>query len=325
MGFEVCHIEIDRKGVNVWAEIKLLVGYVRVYKQIAPDLIFHYTIKPNIYGTVAASLLKIPAIAVVTGLGYVFTNRTAISMFVGSLYKLALRLAYKTIFLNNDDLNLFVKKGLVDANKVGVFPGEGVDVEVFKSRRGHGNIREYDFILIARMLWDKGVMEYIEAAAVVKDKYPDIFFGLLGPIDNGNPAAISEERIMGWENDGVVKYLGVTDDVKGVLEKTGCVVLPSYREGVPRVLLEAASMSVPVVASNVPGCRDVVDDGVTGFLCKVKNVSSLASAMCKIIDLKNEEKIKMGEMSRGNVVRMFSYDVVIESYRDIMKEVFESG
>ena len=325
MGFEVCHIELDRKGVNVWSEFKLLIKYVKIYKQINPDLIFHYTVKPNIYGTVAASVLHIPAIAVVTGLGYLFTNRTVISVLVGYLYKMVLKLAYKTMFLNSDDLDLFVKKGLVDVNKTGILPGEGVDVERYKSLCNYENIREYDFLLVARMLWDKGVMEYVKAAEILREKHPDVFFGLLGPVDYGNPAAISEEQIMEWDNDGVIKYLGVTDDVKGVLEKTGCVVLPSYREGVPRALLEAASMSLPLIASNVPGCRDVVDDCDTGFLCEDKNISSLASAMSKIIALKSEEKIKMGEMSRAKIVRMFSDDVVLENYTNIINEVCLSG
>ena len=321
--FEYHDIFINPKGTNPIEDLKTLWQYYRVYKRIKPQLAFHYTIKPNIYGTLAAKLNNTVSIAVTTGLGYAFINENIVSKIVKMMYKFSLKYAYQVWFLNRDDENIFIKNNIINKEKSFVLPGEGIDTTKFEPIKIEKKDNTFRFLLIARMLWDKGIGEYVEAAKIVKQKYTNVEFLLLGPTGVDNPTAISKEQIQKWVDEGIVKYLGVTDDVRNEIAKADCIVLPSYREGTSRVLLESAAMTKPIITTNVPGCKEVVDDGVNGYLCKVKNAKDLADKMRKMINLSEEERIKMGKAGREKVINEFDEKIVINKYLRTIEEFFE--
>ncbi|MFQ2723903.1 glycosyltransferase family 4 protein [Aeromonas caviae] len=275
----------------------------RYYRKLNPDFIIHYTIKPNIYGSLAAKIAGIPSLAITTGLGYTFVNDNFIAKIARQLYKMAFRYPKEVWFLNEDDRQAFLAYSLVSENKAKLLHGEGVNVSHFSPISSSAGNNPTTFVLIARMLWDKGIGEYIEAARVIKSKYPKTHFQLLGACDVPNPSFISREQIGIWESEGIVEYLGTTDDVRTVIANVDCVVLPSYREGIPRTMLEAAAMAKPLIVSDAPGCKDVVIHGKTGFLCKVKNSYSLAAVMELIINQSTQERVDMGMAGRNLVLR----------------------
>ena len=320
MGCAVVDLPMAAKGTNPLQDLKLMYTLFRLYLQIAPNFIIHYTIKPNIYGSLAAKWAGIPSLAITTGLGYTFVNDNLVAKVARGLYKLAFRFPEEVWFLNEDDRQAFLEYSLVSGSKAKLLHGEGVNVSHFSPISVSSNNNRLTFLLIARMLWDKGIGEYIEAARVIKSKYPKTHFQLLGACDVPNPSLISREQISLWESEGIVEYLGTTDDVRTVIANVDCVVLPSYREGIPRTMLEAAAMAKPLIVSDAPGCKDVVIHGKTGFLCKVKNRDSLAAAMELIINQSTQERVDMGMAGRNLVLHKFDERVVIEKYIDMLSK-----
>ncbi|BBT22106.1 MULTISPECIES: glycosyltransferase family 4 protein [Aeromonas] len=320
MGCVVVDLPIEAKGTNPLQDLKFIHTLYRLYQQITPDFIIHYTIKPNIYGSLAAKMAGIPSLAITTGLGYTFVNDNFIAKIARQLYKMAFRYPKEVWFLNEDDRQAFLEYSLVSGSKAKLLHGEGVNVSHFSPISVSSNNNRLTFLLIARMLWDKGIGEYIEAARVIKSKYPKTHFQLLGACDVPNPSLISREQISVWESEGIVEYLGTTDDVRTVIANVDCVVLPSYREGIPRTMLEAAAMAKPLIVSDAPGCKDVVIHGKTGFLCKVKNRDSLAAAMELIINQSTQERVDMGMAGRNLVLHKFDERVVIEKYIDMLSK-----
>ncbi|MCX9111803.1 glycosyltransferase family 4 protein [Aeromonas veronii] len=318
IGCIVHDLPMSAKGVNPFEDINLARLLYRYYRGLKPDFIIHYTIKPNIYGSLAARMASIPSLAITTGLGYTFVNDNFIAKIARQLYKMAFRYPKEVWFLNEDDRQAFLAYSLVSENKAKLLHGEGVDVSHFSPISASSNNNPTTFLLIARMLWDKGIGEYIEAARVIKSKYPKTHFQLLGACDVPNPSLISREQISIWESEGIVEYLGTTDDVRTVIANVDCVVLPSYREGIPRTMLEAAAMAKPLIVSDAPGCKDVVINGKTGFLCKVKNRDSLAAAMELIINQSTQERVDMGVAGRNLALQKFDEQVVIKKYIDML-------
>jgi len=320
IGIRYYNIDINNKGTNPFEDVKLIVKFYKLYKRIHPDILLHYTIKPNIYGSMAAGMLGIPVISNISGLGTVFLNDALSSKVARFLYKVALKIPKKVFYQNVHDRQLFIDSGLVSADKTGLLPGSGIDTEVFKPHKTmkpeNGIVK---FLFIARLLRDKGLVEYVEAAkmmlkeGVASDK--KIEFHILGAFYPGNPTAITEIEMKEWEDAGIIKYLGVSDDVTAVIEKYDCIVLPSYREGLSRVLLEAASMAKPIITTNVPGCKEVVDDGINGYLCDVRDVDSLAKQIEKMSTLSTLERIEMGKLGRKKVITEFDEAFVIEKYK----------
>ncbi|MGY3993807.1 glycosyltransferase family 4 protein [Aeromonas veronii] len=320
MGCDVFDLPMSAKGVNPFDDIKLVTSLYRYYRELKPDLIIHYTIKPNIYGSLAAKMAGIPSLAITTGLGYTFVNNNLIAKIARQLYKIAFRYPKEVWFLNEDDRQAFLEYSLVSGSKAKLLHGEGVNVSHFSPISVSSNNNRITFLIIARMLWDKGIGEYIEAARVIKSKYPKTHFQLLGACDVPNPSLISREQISVWESEGIVEYLGTTDDVRTVIANVDCVVLPSYREGIPRTMLEAAAMAKPLIVSDAPGCKDVVIHGKTGFLCKVKNSDSLAAAMELIVNQSTQERVDMGMAGRNLVLHKFDERVVIEKYIEMLSK-----
>ncbi|ATG20571.1 glycosyl transferase [Ralstonia pickettii] len=314
LGCKVIDIDISRKGKNPFEDTRLIWTLFRIYKRNKPDFIIHYTIKPNIYGTIAAHLARIRSIAVTTGLGYTFINKNATSLIAKMLYRFAFRYALEVWFLNPDDRAAFLALSLVNEKKAMLLHSEGVDLTYFAPRdvsHPDGNIR---FLLIARMLWDKGIGEYVETARALRRKHSNVVFQLLGACDSENPSAISLSQIQEWKNEGVIEYLGTVEDVRPVIEQADWVVLPSYREGVSRTLMEAASMAKPIITTDSPGCRDVVIDKTTGFICPPKNSRALTRCCENALQLSESERLAMGVAGRALMARLFDERKVFDQY-----------
>jgi glycosyltransferase involved in cell wall biosynthesis len=317
--FEYHDIYMNNKGTNPKEDVKTLVGFYKLYKKIKPDVVLNYTIKPNIYGNIACSLLGIKTINNISGLGTVFIKESFVTKVVKWLYKYSLRKSSKVFFQNSDDRDLFVENRLVHFGKCGLLPGSGIDTNKFIPVKCKKEDDIFRFLLIARMLKDKGIVEYVEAAKILKEKYKNVEFQLLGSLDAVNNTAIPKEQMQECVDNGFVNYLGVTDDVKEFIQIADCVVLPSYREGTPRTLLESASMSKPIVTTNVVGCKEVVDDGINGYLCEVRNAQDLADKMEMMLNLSENERKSMGKAGRVKMVDEFDEGIVIGKYLEALK------
>lgn len=318
-GCTFVEVTIESRGVNPFKDVRLLRQYIQLYRAIQPHFIFHFTIKPAIYGTFAAKIVGVPSISVITGLGYVFIHENWIAKIARLLYRQALKFSLEVWFLNKDDLQLFVKQKLIPLDKGFVLPGEGVDTNFF-SPRGKIKQEKLIFLMIARLIWDKGIKEFVEAARIIKAKYSHIEFQLLGEkadnIKNGVPQPILDQ----WVADGLVTYLGAVQDVRDFIAQASCVVLPSYREGIPRSLLEASSMAIPIIATDTVGCREVVLNQKSGLLCKVGNSRSLADQMEHFILMNNHSKKEMGLIGRQYIIDRFDESKVINIYLEKLKK-----
>ncbi|WP_244815437.1 glycosyltransferase family 4 protein [Caballeronia sp. Lep1P3] len=315
MGCRCVELPIASKGTNPRDDMKTLMALYREYRATRPHLVFHYTIKPNIYGSFAARLARVPSIAVTTGLGYVFIQHSRTAQIAKRLYRFAFRFPREVWFLNRDDHQAFVdQKLLAHPDRARRLHGEGVDLDDFAlaplPRR-----EDFVFILIGRLLWDKGVAEYVEAARRLRKRYPHARFQLLGPVGVDNPSAISRTDVQDWERENIVEYLGEANDVRPLVAAADCVVLPSYREGVPRTLMEASAMGRPIVATDVPGCREVVEHGLNGFLCEVKSADSLEQQLERMLSLPVEEREAMARRGREKVASEFDEKQVVERYK----------
>ncbi len=307
-------VRMDSRGINPLKDLALLFELFSIYRKLRPDVILHYTIKPNIYGTMAARLLGIPVINNVCGLGTAFLKKNILSKLVVTLYKIAFRSSGKIFFQNNEDKKFFEKVKIVRKDQSEVLPGSGIDPEIFKPAGRIVKNKKFTFLLISRLIHDKGILEYIEAIKMLKEQNIDANFQLLGPKDPKHRRGIPEELIDQWMANNIVDYLGSTDDVKPFIEKADCVVLPSYREGTPRTLLEAASFAKPIITTRVAGCTNIVIDNQNGFLCKVKNSVDLAEKMNKMAGLDEKERVEMGINSRNRIEQVFDEKIVISKY-----------
>jgi glycosyltransferase involved in cell wall biosynthesis len=319
LGVERVRVDIERSGLNPVADLRLLLQYRQILKERAPAAFLGFTIKPNIYGTIAASSAGIPVVANVSGLGTVFLNGGSLMKFVISMYRFALRRANLIFFQNPEDRQLFVDKEIVRREQTRVLPGSGIDLRRYSPALLQNG--PPIFLLIARLLGDKGVREFAEAARSLRGVLPGARFQLLGPLDRENRTSIDPGELDRWVAEGAVEYLGSTDDVRPFIERASVVVLPSYREGLPRSLLEGAAMGRPLIATDVPGCRELVRDGVNGLLCSVRDAGSLAGAMLKLGEMSVEQRRSMGQSARALVEERFGEDLVLQAYLDALAEL----
>ena len=313
-------VRMDSRGANPLKDLGLIFELRSIYKKIKPDIICHYTIKPNIYGTVAARTLKIPVINNVCGLGTVFLKDNLISRIAIAMYRFAFRTPRKVFFQNQDDYQLFLEKKLVKKRLADVVPGSGIDLNHFKPQPGKKN-PTFTFLLISRLITDKGILEYIEAIQKLRQQGVDARFQILGAKDPAHKRGIAVDVIDSWIDNNIIEYLGTTKDVREFINKADCVVLPSYREGTPRTLLEAASSAKPIVATDVPGCRNVVENNYNGLLCKLKDADSLAGKMKEMMDMPQEKRQEMGINSRKKVENEFGENIVISKYLKTIDEI----
>lgn len=316
----ITHLFVSRKGINPFVDFLTILDYVKHFFVLKPDILLFFTIKPVIYGSIAARIFRIPKIVMITGLGTAFLKDNWLKSLAQGLYRVALRKPCKVFFQNLDDKGLFISRKIVCDVSTELVPGSGIDLESF-SEAPYPDNQEPKFLLIARMLRDKGVGEYVEAARILKKKYPKMRFQLLGPLGVENRSAILKNDMDNWVEEEVIEYLGETDNVRTFIEQSDCIVLPSYREGTSRVLLEAAAMARPIIASNVTGCREVVDDQQTGFLCEAKNSSDLAEKIELMSRLSKSARRQMGLRGRKKVAAEFDQKIVAGIYLEALREV----
>ena len=314
LGTRHIHLEMDNGGTNPLPDVRTLIRLTRLFRKEKPGVLLTFTPKVNIYGSLAGRMAGIPVIANISGLGTGFIRGGWLTHLVKRLYRLALWHPVRVFFQNEDDQSLFVKAGLVRESLTRCLPGSGVDVDRFSPQIRSSLNAGFVFLVAARLLWDKGIREYVEAARIIRRDFPSVEFRILGFLDAKNPTAISRDQVAAWESKGVIRYLGATDEVAPHYAAADCVVLPSYREGTPRSLLEAASMGKPIITTDVPGCRQVVEDGRTGFLCRVRDHLDLAEKMRHMLMLSEEIRLRMGREGREKMIRDFDERIVLEKY-----------
>ncbi|HEY5823009.1 MAG TPA: glycosyltransferase family 4 protein [Cyclobacteriaceae bacterium] len=314
------NVYMDSRGANLIKDMALILELGSIYNRVKPDVILHYTIKPNVYGTLAAAFLRIPVINNVCGLGTVFLKGGIVSIIAQLLYKISFRFPAKVFFQNSEDMKLFIDKKLVPADKVEILPGSGIDVSQFTPAPFKQN-KVFTFLLVSRLILDKGIMEYVEAVRILKAQGINAKFQLLGAKDPVHKRGIQLDVIDSWIKEGIVEYLGKTDDVRSYINDADCVVLPSYREGSPRSLMEAACLAKPIVTTDVAGCRQVVEDGVNGLLCILQNADDLAAKMRMMMDMPVSERQIMGLNGRHKMETEFSDVIVLNKYVNAMSEI----
>lgn len=325
-----CHhlpLAMDNKGTNPVRDAGLFLRYLAALRREQPAVFLGWTIKPNVYGSLAAHLLGVPVINNVSGLGTAFLSSGWLNRVVRVLYACAFARSRRVFFQNRDDEALFIESGLLRPDQAGILPGSGVDLQHFAPAppatrdAGAGPV----FLLVARLLWDKGVGEFVEAARLVKARLPNARFQLLGFLDVENRTAVPRSAVDQWGREGIIEYLGHADDVRPFLAAAGCVVLPSYREGTPRSLLEAAAMARPLIATDVSGCREVVDDGINGYLCRPRDAADLADKLLAFSQLPESVRHEMGAQSRFKAEREFSETIVVNAYLATIEEILATG
>jgi glycosyltransferase involved in cell wall biosynthesis len=259
----------------------------------------------------------------VSGLGTAFIRNSWLTRLAKALYRAAFAQSRVVFFQNEDDRTLFTEERLVRPEKTALVPGSGVDLARYQPRPPHMD-GQFRFLVVARLLWDKGIQEFVDAARLVRRQEPGARFQLLGFLDVENRTAVSRAAVEGWGAEGLIEYLGTALDVRDHIAAADCVVLPSYREGTPRSLLEAAAMGKPLITTDVPGCRNVVDHGVNGFLCAAQDASDLADHMLKMIRVPDKLRAAMGAASRTKAEQSFDEGIVITKYVAAVDEALES-
>jgi glycosyltransferase involved in cell wall biosynthesis len=312
--------------VNPLTEIPALFRFAKIFRAEQPDLIMNFSIKPVIYAGVAANWVapNIPVISMITGLGYVFIGdeikQRYLRVLVKRLYKWSLRNSKIVFFQNRNDSELFVRNGMVREDQARVLAGTGINLEEFSpdtAKRFSGS-----FLFIGRLLKDKGVYELVQASAKLKRSHRDLKVVLLGPVDD-NPAAISQEQVRQWQEEGIVEYLGNQPDVRPYIRNADVIVLPSYREGLPRSTLEAMAMGKPIITTDVPGCRETVENEKNGYLIPAADVSALADSMAKFLDSPGRAR-EFGIRSRELAVKKYDVNHVVAEILAGVKQFLEN-
>lgn len=318
--------ELESYQINVYDIGKLvsnplsLIGFLyRTYKflkEINPTIVYTFTIRPNIFGSLVSGWMKIPTVSNITGIGPLFENQSFVYRVARGFYHFAMKKNQRIFFQNQMDMNLFLNHNYCLPQQAKLLPGSGVDTEKFAPIKEEKKTEEFVFLMISRLIKDKGVLEYIEAARIIKSKYPQIQFQLLGPFwtQNLKSNTITEADVAKWEKEGVITYLGYTYDVRPYIAASDCIVLPSYREGNANVLMQGASMEKPLLASDVVGCNNLIVPNETGFLFEVKNSNDIAEKMEKMLQLSSTQREEMGKKGRIFMQKNYNKTVVLEAY-----------
>ena len=326
MGYRWLPIPMDRRSLNPFKELALLLWLKNLFEKEEIDLVHGMTIKSAVYGAMAARLAGIHArVLAVTGMGYVFTSNDirarVLRPILRSLFKIALSgNRTRLILQNGDDVALFQSAGLYDSEKVRVIPGSGVNCEKFRPSHRDTDQDELRVLLAARLVRDKGVLEYVEAARQLREDGRKIRFLLAGDPDPGNPSSIEKDLLEEWTRQGSVEWLGHVDDMPSLLATIDVMVLPSYREGLPKGLIEAAACGIALVTTDVPGCHDVVTHDVDGLLIPPKDPKAIASAVAKLQDDRQLRR-RLGDAARRKAMCLYNERIIIGSTIDVYKEI----
>ena len=330
-GFRWQPLPMNRRSLNPLRELGLLRHLVQLYRHEQPDVVHHFTIKCVVYGAIAAALARVPArVNAVTGLGYVFTNPALkarlLRPLVRGLLHRVLNNAYSRLILQNtSDVAAFTQAHIVDDRHIRLIKGSGVDTEHFQpTTEPVLSGPETRVLLASRLLWDKGIGEYVEAARALRAAGLPIRFLLAGAPDPGNPASIPQRQLEAWAAEGVVELLGQVEDMRAQFAQTDIVVLPSYREGLPKSLIEAAACGLPLVTTDVPGCREVMTDGIDGLIVPVRDSAALAAAIRRLHE-NSEWTRRLGQAARARALAEFDERIVIEKtlavYQELLPEL----
>lgn len=321
LGATVHALPLSRSGINPFTEMKSLLAIWTLLRQVRPDIIFAYTIKPNSYVPIIAQILSISCVSIVTGLGYSFISKTTKALISRYVFATGLTLSTQIWVYNPADQSDLITFKKSIARKISLIPGSGINISEFSAdpEKTPSTGAPLSFLMIARLLIDKGVREYIRAAEIVKQQYPNIQCHLLGALDPGNPAAITEQELDQSIQSDILHYHPETKDVRPFIADSDCVVLPSYREGIPKVLLEAGAMGKPSITTDVPGCRDVIIHGKNGLIVPVRNINALADTMAHFIALNSDQKRIMSSNARRHIVEKFSNESIFKKYDNVLK------
>lgn len=325
VGCKLHSIYFNNRRLNPLQDIQLFFALKNIYKKIKPAIIFHYVIKPNIYGSIAASQLKIPSVAVITGLGYAFATHNWLASLVIKLYRYALKKVMFVWMLNEEDRQLFIQNKIVAFDKTDVLQSEGINTEKFKASQPKNNHKNFVFLMATRMLWSKGVGLFADASEILRQKGYDFECKVIGFFEPNHPDSISIEQLEQWKSKNIFSYLGFSEDVIPFFAMADCFVLPSYyQEGVPRSLLEACAMQVPVITTNNNGCKEVILNNVNGFICSKNNAKDLAAKMEKVICLEPSQLAEMGCKGREIVMNKFDVKLTIEKYNQVVNKILDN-
>ena len=316
LGCEYYDISIDRKGTSIIKDLAILFRYLKLLKIIKPNFYLSFTAKPNIYGSIIANILKIKIINNVSGLGTGFIKKNWITFLMIILYFFSFRKSKKIFFQNETDFNYFLKLKIVKRNNVDILPGSGVDFKKFNYTLDECNEEVKTFLFFGRMLFDKGIKELVEAAIEIKKEHPLIKFVFIGNIDKSNKTAIKKNEIDDWVKREIIEYHGFQHDVRSYIKKCDCVIIPSYREGMSKSLIESAAMGRPIITTDVPGCRELVIPGKNGFLCKPFSSKDIKENIIKFIKLHKHERQQFCLNSYNLVKNKFDEKIIINKYLD---------
>lgn len=315
LGCTFIESNVDRRGTNPLKDIKLLLQYIRIIKEVKPDIVLSYTIKPNVYGGIACRITKTPYIANITGLGTSIENNSPIQKLTLYLYKIGLKKANCIFFQNKVNQNFFINKKITKLNKSKLLPGSGVNLTHHQFEEYPETDTEIHFLFIGRIMKAKGIDELLSAARIVKNLYRNVEFHLIGPCEEDYSNKLEELHRL-----NIINYYGQQEDVHSFIKKSHATILPSYHEGTANVLLETSSSGRPILASKVPGCVETFDEGITGFGFEVRNVESLVKAITKFIKLPIKQKRQMGIYARRKMEREFDRKIVVEAYSSEIKK-----
>ena len=306
---------IDGKGMSVLTDFLLLYKLTRLYQRHSFDFVFHYTIKPIIYGSLACRFSGIKSIAITTGLGYAFDRDNFLSKFVVLLYKISLNKVNEVWFLNSDDKAVFVQKRIVEQSRAYILRSEGVNTDIFYPLKKEKARGKFVFLFLSRLVKEKGIEEFAMASKNLKAMHPDIECQILGKTDIQNPNNICIDKVTQWESEGFIRYFLDSMDVRPYIANSDCVVLPSYyREGIPRCLMEAMSMKRPIITTNNVGCKELIEDEINGKVCQPKDIESLVNKMEEMYVLSTEMRNQMGENGRSKILTQFDEKAIIDIY-----------
>ena len=322
--FEINSIPLYSRSLNPLKDLYLLTFLYCSLKKIKPFLVISFTIKANLYASLVCSWRKIPIFVNVSGRGRVFSKKSLLFWVVYFLYKVAFTRVTKAFFQNEEDKQFFIQHQLIEEALTEKIPGSGIDVDRYKNKfaeKVHQN-KPFRFLFVGRLLWEKGILEYVKACHLLKKKIKEeIVCDVLG-ILSGFKKEVQKEDLKKWEQEGMIAYLGSSDEVSKVMQKANCVVLPSYyKEGVPRVLLEACSLEIPIITTDHTGCRDVVDHGENGFLCSSKDEQDLFNKMLLMMRLNPLKRKEMGKKGREKVIRFFDEKFIFKAYHQGVLEL----
>jgi glycosyltransferase involved in cell wall biosynthesis len=316
-------IDVGKSVMNPITAIRYQQRLKKALKEIDPDVVLTFTIRPAIYGNMVTRRLKLPTISTITGTGPLFESNSLSYRIARTLYNFVLKKTRFVFFPNYDDLEAFIKVGYIKREQAKRVPGSGINYEKFSPQPFTRNNGKFVFLYISRLLKDKGVMEYVEAASLLKKQFPSAEFHIVGPLWGGNKKSltVTAKELNEWIEKKWIVYHDKQKDVRPFIADADCVVMPSYREGMNNVLLEAASMARPLITTNVTGCRDIVDDGINGLLCRVRDGKDLAEKMKQMINLPLSQREVMGQKGREKMIREFDKKLVIKIYLQAIAEV----